>query len=90
MHAQPVDPRDIEWEVDRPAYRVYFWQQIDGLQDAGWASEEWQLDGSDVHEVLAWAEKDQAHRAYTLYVCCTREGRPGLIRLCGTDPTTGD
>lgn len=89
MHAQPVDPRAIEWEVDRPAYRVYFWRLIAGGPDAAWASEEWQLECADVHEALAWAEQDEAHRAYTLYACCTSEGRPGLIRLSGEDPTSG-
>ena len=87
MRVQPVDPRDTEWEVDRPAYRVYFWQQLDGGVDAGWASEEWQIEGADVQEVLAWADADASHRAYGLYVCSTCEGVPGLIRLNGPDRT---
>ena len=87
MHVQPVDPRDTRWEVDRPVYRVYFWWQRDGRPDAGWASEEWQVDGADVQEVLAWADMDEMHRAFTLYVRYTCDGMPGLIRLHGSDPT---
>src|SRR5579862_7841146 len=49
MHVQPVDPRDTGWEVTQPAYRVYFWQR-GGHWGSGWASEEWQAEGADVHE----------------------------------------
>jgi hypothetical protein len=87
MRAQLVDPRDTQWEVDRPAYRVYFWRQLDGGVDAGWASEEWQIEGADVREVLAWADADASRRPYILYVCSTSDGEPGLIRLSGQDPT---
>ncbi len=90
MRVQPVDPRDTRWEADRPAYRVYFWQQRDGHPGAGWASEEWQIEDADVHEVLAWADADEMHRAYTLYVRCKCDGMPGLIRLHGDDPTARD
>jgi hypothetical protein len=86
MHVQPVDPRDTRWEVTQPAYRVYFWQR-GGHWGAGWASEEWQAEGADVHEVLAWADADETHRPYALYVCCECNGMPGLIRLLGSDPT---
>ena len=87
MHVQPVDPRDTGWEVSRPHYRVHFWRPFDGPPDAGWASEEWQVEDADVQEVLAWANSDEMHRIYTLYVCCTCDGVPGLIRLHGGDPT---
>jgi hypothetical protein len=51
MDAQPVDPRDITWEVDYPTYRVTFWRRD------GSASDEWRLaDAVNVHEVLAWAD----------------------------------
>jgi hypothetical protein len=33
----PIDPRDTRWEVERPAYRVYFWQS------AHWASRPGQI-----------------------------------------------
>lgn len=87
MHVQLVDPRDTTWEVDRPAYRVYFWRKLDGGVDADWASEEWQVEGADVLEVLAWADNDASRRPYTLYVCGTYDRELGLIRLRGHDPT---
>jgi hypothetical protein len=87
MRVHSVDPRDTRWEVDRPSYRVYFWRRQSDRPDSGWASEEWQIDGADVGEVLAWADTDQARRAYTLYVRCESNDGPGLIRLAGTDPT---
>jgi hypothetical protein len=34
VEAREVDPRDQEWAVDNPRYRVYFWAQRDG----GWAT----------------------------------------------------
>lgn len=83
MHVQLVDPRDTRWEVTQPVYRVYFWQR----SGTGWTSEEWQTKGADVCEVLAWADADELHRLYTLYVCCECNGAPGLIRLYGNDPT---
>jgi hypothetical protein len=86
MRVQPVDPRDTRWEVDHPAYRVYFWQQ-GSRPGAGWTGEEWQTEGADVQEVLTWADADELRRPYIVYVCCERDGVPGLIRLCGTDPT---
>ena len=57
MHAMPVDPRISRWEVDQPAYHVYFWQLSSNVPDAMWASDEWRLTEADVHEVLAWAEE---------------------------------
>lgn len=86
MQVRPVDPRDTRWEVTQPAYRVYFWQR-GGHWGPGWASEEWQAEGADIREVLAWANADELHRPYTLYVCCECDGAPGLIRLHGNDPT---
>ena len=87
MQARPVDPRDTRWEVDAPAYRVYFWQQSPGSAGPGWASEEWEITGADVGEILGWASQDTQHRQYTLYACCTCNGERGLIRLLGHDPT---
>ena len=77
MQAQPVDPRDTRWEVDQPAYRVYFWQP--GVTD------EWELDGADVDEVLRWAADHASGRQYAVYACVTTTEGKGLIRLLGTD-----
>jgi hypothetical protein len=90
MQVRKVDPRDTRWEVDDPACRVYFWSQSGDHPDSGWASEEWQIEGADVPEVLTWAGTDKARGAYTLYVCYTCRTEPGLIRLHGIDPPAGD
>ncbi|RJK95912.1 hypothetical protein D5H78_09940 [Vallicoccus soli] len=95
MHAAPVDPRDTCWEVDSPAFRVYFWQQPTPVSQAsapelaGWSLEEWRLTGPrDVNEVIAWAELHRGDRSYTLHVEVDEQGGLGLVTLAGTDPTS--
>jgi len=79
LNAQGVDPRDTRWEVDRPSYRVYFWEP--GLSD------EWQLtDADDVREVMAWAEANANGRQFVVYVAAEDRDQPGLIRLFGVEP----
>lgn len=78
MQTMGVDPRDETWELVEPRYRVYFW--------AGTASDEWEVSGADVQEVLAWAEANRGDRTYTLYACVPHDGL-GLVRLAGEDPT---
>ena len=78
MEAIAVDPRDQTWEVDRPRYRVYF-------HDANGASDEHEIVGADVGEVIAWAEARRDTRTYVLYVCVASDGL-GLVRLAGADP----
>jgi hypothetical protein len=88
MEARPVDPRDTEWEVDRPTYRVYFWR---GQPRGGYASEEFELRGAaDVHEVLSWAEQRAEGRLVTIYAVRDGADGRGLIRLAGVDPTASD
>jgi hypothetical protein len=89
-----VDPRDIEWEVDRPVYRVYFWHQPPappGVAQSkmGYHSDEYRLSGGeDVHEVLVWATASaRPEQTFTLYVEHVQDGSPGLIQLAGKDPT---
>ena len=89
-----VDPRDIEWEVDQPAYRVYFWHQPAAPPGVAqelvmFHSDEYRLsDVVDVGEVLAWARgKARADQTFTLYVEHRNGDRLGLIQLMGTDPT---
>lgn len=73
LFAQPVDPRDVVWAVDRPTFRVYPWRQARledvsaehqpaGLRhsELGWQCSEWELTGGDVEEALAWAEEHLA------------------------------
>jgi hypothetical protein len=74
-----IDPRDQRWEVDTPAYRVYF-------HDARGTSDEYELTGADVTEVLAWAEAERRGRTYVAYVCATSRDGLGLLRLAGADP----
>ncbi|MBB5102562.1 hypothetical protein [Streptomyces spectabilis] len=83
MHVRGVDPRDTTWEQDDATYRVYFWDR------SSTASDEYEVTGADVEEVLAWARAKAAETgsAYTLYVRVTDDGRPGLVRLGGV---TGD
>jgi hypothetical protein len=90
VDVRPVDPRDTAWEVDEPAYRVYFWRQVPqpiGLSP-GFESEEFEVTGSDVHGVIAWAEATAgSDRTYTLYALVRRlEQEVGLVRLAGADP----
>jgi len=85
MQARQVDPRDQDWAVDTPKYRVYFWSRLDG---DSWKSDEWELDAADVTEAICWAEDHSAGRDYVLYaVLPAQDGRVGLIRLNGSDPT---
>ena len=94
MIVERVDPRDIEWEVDQPAYRVYFWHQPSVPHGVAhelvmFHSDEYRLsDVVDVGEVLAWARgKARADQTFTLYIEHRNGDRLGLIQLMGTDPT---
>ena len=82
MHVEPLDPRDVSWELDRPAYRVVFWSPFAG---GGWSSDTFEITGADVADVIAWAE-ERGDR-YVLYVCTDNDDGKGLLRLAGTDPT---
>ena len=95
MIVQGIDPRDTEWEVEEPVYRVYFWHQP--LAPAGvpqehmmFHSDEYQLSGAvDVGEVLDWARSTaRRDQTFTLYVEHRHGEGPGLIHLMGVDPTT--
>ncbi len=78
MDIRKVDPRDQTWEVGEPSYRVYF-------HDAAGASDEHELSGADVAEVIAWAERQRGERTYVLYACVAHDGL-GLVRLAGSVP----
>ena len=94
MRAEGVDPRDVEWEIDQPTYRVYFWGKGTAPNDVpseevGYYSDEHRvLDASDVREVIEWAERTAGpNETYTLYVEHEQDGGTGLIQLAGIDPT---
>ncbi len=96
MQTHGVDPRDVTWEDDRPVYRVYFWGHGPATADVppeqvGYSCREHRvMDADDVHEVLAWADREaRGHETFTLYVERTERQGTGLIRLAGADPTAG-
>ena len=96
MKVDDVDPRDTRWELDEPAYRVYFWHQpaarVDVRRDdVMWHCDEHRLTGAlDVSEVLNWARSTaRTDQTFTVYVEHHDGERPGLIRLMGVDPTSG-
>lgn len=80
MNVEGIDPRDAEWEVDSPAYRVYV------FAEGGRYSDEYQLTDADADEVLAWAMKQAGDREFIVYVVHNEAGSLGLIRLSGADP----
>ena len=78
MNVTPVDPRDQNWEIASPKYRVYFWE--------GTAADEYELDACDVAQAEAWAQANRGTRTYTLYVCVPVDGL-GLVLISGVDPS---
>lgn len=79
-----MDPRDQTWQHDATRFRVYFRSHPD-------RSDEWELDSTDVRDVIAWAEDQRPLRGdYVLYAVVP--GHPpelGLVQIAGTDPTVG-
>ena len=95
MRIERHDPRDTEWELNRPAYRVHFWSQaavLEGVaaRSVGWAAEEYEITHADVHEVLAWASEAAEGREFGVFVVADHDDERGLIRLAGVDPTRTD
>ena len=84
MIVTPVDPRDQKWEGDSPGFRVCFWER---LGQGGYRSDEYEIRGSDVVEVLRWAEEAKGERSFTVYLCVIDEAGLGVVLLAGTDPT---
>lgn len=94
MIVEGIDPRDTEWEVEGPVYRVYFWSQPGApagtsREHVMFHSDEYRLsEAADVGEVLDWARATARHdQTFTLYVEHRHDDRPGLIHLMGVDPT---
>ena len=82
MDVVAVDPRGQTWEVVHPRYRVYF-------HEPNGASDEHEVTGADVGEVIAWADQQRGRRSYVLYVCVPTDGI-GLLRLAGRDPSAAE
>lgn len=88
LQANSVDPRDVTWEIIDPQFRVHFWHQEDSSNpQSSWVSDEWELSGADVTDVLGWAEKHAVGRSFSVYVVLSRGDGLGSIRIAGIDPT---
>jgi hypothetical protein len=87
MLVEPVDRRTSRWEIDRPSYRIYFWDQIG---EGAWRSEEWRITDTDVQAVLAWASDHARGRYITSWVEIVVNQEIGLARLNGWEPTRTD
>lgn len=48
-------------------------------------SDEYEISGADILEVITWADAHTLERTYVLYTCVPGDGL-GLICLAGTDP----
>lgn len=93
MRIRQVDPRDIQWEVDDPRFRVHIWTRCAADGDpatTGFRADEYEIDGADVDKVLSWAhERAEAQGGtFGLYLLVTGERAPGMVRLAGADPTS--
>lgn len=66
---------------------MYFWTPAPlpaeiPPEHQGWSSDEYEITGAEVTEVLAWAQRDSRHRGmFTLYAWIVLGGAPGLIHL---------
>ena len=95
MDVRPVDPRDTVWEINTPSYRIYFWEPQAAApvpqQPVSYRSNEFEVSGVDVGEVLAWAESTKPPGStYAIYAVIEGAGERGLVRLAGVDPTAAD
>ena len=85
LSSRPVDPRDQQWELWHPRYRVCFWKPV---SSTGWESREFEVSGGDIFEVLDWA-RGSARDGETFAVFAVVGDAEGLgvVRLTGDDPT---
>jgi hypothetical protein len=86
MRIQHVDPRDIEWEIESPVYRVHFWEHPDapasGDDLAPSRSDEYEISGAPtVRDVLKWAKMAARGRSCTIYVLVDHAGTRGLVQV---------
>jgi hypothetical protein len=84
MKAEAVDERTGNWEVDFPAYRVYFFS-ADGATDTYRV-----VEARDVHQVFDWADAQARGRRYIVYVEVEHAREIGLLQLAGGDPNRPD
>ena len=80
-----VDPRDVSWELDRPAFRVHFWTRP-AHSNAAFTCAEFEISDTEVADVLTWAQRTAGARTFVLYAVCDLGETLGLIRLTGQNP----
>lgn len=79
MKVSSVDPRDQNWEISDPEYRVHLFTENGG-------SDEYVLSGAnDVSEVWDWIKVNDHGKPAVVYVAVPHCGL-GLVRLFGRDP----
>jgi len=79
MKIDLVDPRDVNWEIDYPIFRVYVWHRPKRT------SYEYEITDASLDEVLSWARERTREPgwAYTLYARVDDGVQRGLVRLDG-------
>lgn len=84
VNIHPVDPRDVEWEVDKPRYRIHF---VDG-GSSHW--DEYEVGEVDIDDVLSWADEHSDGRAYAVLVMVVAPGGTlGSVRLLSKPSSPG-
>lgn len=87
MIAQETGEWDVTFDVERPRYRVEFWERP--APDYAWNLEAWELsDCESVHEAIHWVDEHSSGRVHTLYAVLAPPETPHLayLRLSGRDP----
>ncbi|MCE0535486.1 hypothetical protein LWF15_08190 [Kineosporia rhizophila] len=72
MEIRAIDPRDSEWEIADPVFRVHVLsrqQQYAGRGEGAIWSQEWEFTDADVEAVMNWvAENCAANDGYVVYL----------------------
>lgn len=93
MHTERVESRAADVVLDRPVYRVHFWELRDGYVPN---LDAWILtDVEDLFEATAWVADHEAGRSVEVFVEWPLHpgvvGSPphGIARLSGHSPVSG-
>jgi hypothetical protein len=90
MRVVGVDERTTRWEIELPAYRVYFFDNPHGSR-ASWTTYTYELtEAHNVHQVIAWADANAHGHLYCVYAVVpqSNDGDVGLLQLTGADPNS--
>ncbi|WP_202800890.1 hypothetical protein [Salinibacterium sp. PAMC 21357] len=94
MKAEPTVHSEAFEELERPAYRVNYWERP-GSSASGWNLDAWIVfDAADVDEASQWVKDHANGRRYELFVETVGEVYSGfeepraanLVRLAGSNP----